>query len=77
MKSTSQSLVEQNLEKPSFGDLVIALSAAAMALGHRQWFIQSACATTGDGLYEARLGFDHDFVTTFWDILQFYLFKEL
>ena len=21
--------------------------------GHRQWFIQSACATTGDGLYEA------------------------
>eukprot|EP00971_Amphidinium_carterae_P097921 1937585-Amphidinium_carterae.1 len=21
-------------------------------LRHRQWFIQSACATTGDGLYE-------------------------
>ena len=34
-----------------------------MALGHRQWFIQSACATTGDGLYEAGLGFDHDLVT--------------
>ena len=48
-----------------FRDLVLALSAAAMALGHRQWFIQSACATTGDGLYEARLGFGHDFVTTF------------
>jgi ADP-ribosylation factor protein 1 len=40
-------------------DLPNALGAADLsdqlglhALRHRQWFIQSCCATTGDGLYE-------------------------
>ncbi|CAJ1350100.1 unnamed protein product, partial [Effrenium voratum] len=41
-------------------DLPNAMTAAEVTeklglhnLRHRQWFIQSACATTGDGLYEA------------------------
>merc|ERR1712217_526471 len=41
------------------GDLPNAMTAAEVTeklglhnLRHRQWFIQSACATTGDGLYE-------------------------
>ena len=40
-------------------DLPNAMTAAEITeklglhnLRHRQWFIQSACATTGDGLYE-------------------------
>jgi len=40
-------------------DLPQAMTAAEVTeklglhnLRHRQWFIQSACATTGDGLYE-------------------------
>ena len=40
-------------------DLPNAMTAAQVTeklglheLRHRQWFIQSACATTGDGLYE-------------------------
>ena len=40
-------------------DLPNAMTAAEVTeklglhnLRHRQWFIQSACATTGDGLYE-------------------------
>merc|ERR1712050_680588 len=40
-------------------DLPSAMTAAEITeklglhnLRHRQWFIQSACATTGDGLYE-------------------------
>ena len=40
-------------------DLPNAMPAAEISeklglhtLGNRQWFIQSACATTGDGLYE-------------------------
>merc|ERR1712242_238979 len=40
-------------------DLPNAMTAAAVTeklglhnLRHRQWYIQSACATTGDGLYE-------------------------
>ena len=44
---------------PSRQDLPNAMTAAEITeklglhnLRHRQWFIQSACATTGDGLYE-------------------------
>jgi len=40
-------------------DFLNAMTAAEVTeklglhnLRHRQWFIQSACATTGDGLYE-------------------------
>merc|ERR1711972_636854 len=44
-------------------DLPNAMPAAEMteklglhSMRNRQWFIQSACATTGDGLYEASIG---------------------
>ena len=43
-------------------DLPNAMTAAEVTeklglhnLRHRQWFIQSACATTGDGLYEGKI----------------------
>eukprot|EP00479_Gromia_sphaerica_P013045 TRINITY_DN7108_c0_g1_i1.p4 TRINITY_DN7108_c0_g1~~TRINITY_DN7108_c0_g1_i1.p4 ORF type:complete len:71 (+),score=9.42 TRINITY_DN7108_c0_g1_i1:399-611(+) len=26
---------------------------------NRQWYIQATCATTGDGLYEVLIGFQH------------------
>ena len=57
-EASSVLIVFVNL-RPFLQDLPQAMTAAEVTeklglqnLRHRQWFIQSACATTGDGLYE-------------------------